>query len=170
MNINLLSDNNDFENNILVETLKEANDQIKDLQLKLDDYKWLDNAIIERTQLLDKRDRELNCLYSIIDTIKNNKNDINNMFQCIVNVIPEGFQNPEKTCVFLKIKNNTFYSSKYFESKNCFTLKRNNWRFNELVLQVCHKDKNNLNNFLLPEEIKLADHILDLINLILNLN
>jgi len=167
MNINLLSDNNDFKHEIFIESLKEANDQINDLQVKLDDYKWLDNALIERTHLLDKRDRELNCIFKLIETIKKNKNNYNNVFQLIANIIPEGFQNPELMSVLLKIKNLTFNSVNFSQSSNYHLSKKNDKNGNEITLQVFLNDKNNMNNFFLSEEINLINHILDLLCLIL---
>ena len=103
----------------LVEALGEAHQQVLDLQSQLAEYKWIEKAIRKRTKELSERIKELDCLYTISDWLCRPNYKLDDVLQGIVNVIPNGYQNPKSTWVRLDVGDKTFYSQG-FRSTPCF--------------------------------------------------
>ena len=158
-----MNNNNFIINDIssVTECLKEAHQQIINLENTIEEYKWLEGALINRTRLFDKRDRELNCIFLISEYIRDNKNNPENIYIFIVNNLISGFQHPELTSVLISISNITYTSKNYFNSSVFYSSEI----LKEIgVLTVNLKSTDTINNSFLTEEIKLIEFIAYLIS------
>ena len=144
----------------ILECLKEAHQQVIKLENALEEYRWLEEALINRTQLYDKRDRELNCIFSIFEFIKNNKNTPDLIINFVVDNLSSAFQNPEQTCVMIKIKSVEYLSANFFSSSFFYSKEIKDCGVIKIYI------KNDNNSFIL-EEIKLVDIVAYLISSIL---
>ena len=100
----------------LLAALREAHQQVLDLQGKLSEYKWIEGALRKRTKELSERVKELDCLFSISDMLRNRKLNLGELLQNITDIIPTAFQYPERTSVFLTIGNQVFRSQGFVDS------------------------------------------------------
>ena len=94
----------------LEEALREAHQQVLDLQSQLEEYRWTEAAIRRRTIELSERTKELECLYAIVDLLRHPGNPLADVLQGIVNVVPRGYQHPKRTWVRLEARGQGFCS------------------------------------------------------------
>ncbi|MFA5183331.1 MAG: hypothetical protein WC405_18610 [Syntrophales bacterium] len=87
----------------LTEVLREAHQEIIDLQFRLAEYEWVETALQKRTRELGERVKELECLYAISRCLCRSAADLPQMLQDIVNILPSGYQNPKLTWAQLEI-------------------------------------------------------------------
>ncbi len=97
----------------LVEALRDAHQEILDFQVKLAEYEWVESALRKRTRELNERVKELECLYSISNCLCRSNANLSKMLQDIVNIIPRGYQNPERTWAQLEVVGESFCSSQF---------------------------------------------------------
>ena len=100
----------------LLTALREAHQQVLDLQGQLSEYKWIEGALRKRTKELSERVKELDCLFSISDMLRNRKLNLEELLQNITDILPKAFQYPERTSVFLTIGNRVFRSEGFVDS------------------------------------------------------
>jgi predicted nucleotidyltransferase len=65
---------------------------------------------------LSERAKELNCLYNIEEILNNDKKDLDEIFQRVVEVIPPGWQYPEITGAKLQYGSNVYKTSNYLNT------------------------------------------------------
>lgn len=94
----------------LEEALREAHQEVLDLQAQLEEYRWTEAAIRRRTQELSERTKELDCLYKIVDLLHHPGNRLTDVLQGIVDAVPSGCQHPGRTWVRLAAGGRTFFS------------------------------------------------------------
>lgn len=99
--------------NDLVAALHEAQQEILDLQKQLEEYQWVESALEKRTNELNERVKELECLHSITYYISKPRNALDETLDKIVNILPSGYRNPAKTYVWLKLSKKSYYSSPF---------------------------------------------------------
>lgn len=97
----------------LADALREAHQEILDLQFELAEYKWVESALRSRTSELSERVKELECLYSISQFLCQRSTSLSEMLQDIVNTLPKGYQNPERTWACLEVSGKSFYSNQF---------------------------------------------------------
>ncbi len=97
----------------MTEVLRDAHQEILDLQFKLAEYEWVESAIRERTHELSERVKELECLYGISHCLCRSTARLAVMLQDIVNILPRGYQNPERTWAHLEISGESYCSSQF---------------------------------------------------------
>ena len=66
---------------------------------------------------LDKRVRELKCLYNVADIAERSDIDLDEPYKEIVNVLPGGWQYPEVTCARITINGKRYQTDNYGETK-----------------------------------------------------
>jgi PAS domain S-box-containing protein/putative nucleotidyltransferase with HDIG domain len=76
----------------------------------------LEAEVNKRTADLRKRVRELNCLYGISRIIGEKISSLETIYKDVVNLIPDGFQYPDITCVQLTIGDNTYSTPNWQET------------------------------------------------------
>lgn len=94
----------------LADALCEAHQEVLDLQSRLAEYEWLESALRVRTNELNERVKELECVHSISHCLLHRDNNLPKMLQDVVNVLPTGYQNPERTWAYLEVSGESFYS------------------------------------------------------------
>ena len=94
----------------LVDALREAHQEVLDLQFQLAEYEWLESALRMRTNELNERVKELECVYSISHCLWHRNISLSEMLQDVVNVLPKGYQNPERTWAGLEVSGESFCS------------------------------------------------------------
>lgn len=97
----------------LTEVLRDAHQEIVDLQFKLAEYEWVESALRERTRELSERVKELECLYAISHCLCRSSAGLAAMLQDIVNILPRGYQNPERTWAKLEISGESYCSLQF---------------------------------------------------------
>lgn len=100
----------------LLAALREAHQQVLDLQGQLSEYKWIEGALRKRTKELSERVKELDCLFYISDMLHNRKLNLGELLQNITDIIPTAFQYPERTSAFLTVGNRVFRSQGFVDS------------------------------------------------------
>jgi len=76
-----------------------------------------ENDLRQRTHELNKRIKELNCLYGISHLLEQQNLPFDKTIQGIVNLIPSSSQYPEFTCVRVKVQNQEFNTDNFEETK-----------------------------------------------------
>lgn len=66
---------------------------------------------------LNERVKELQCLYGITELVEDSGDDIQKIFQGIVNLIPPSWQYPEITCARMTFAGQQYYTGKFSETK-----------------------------------------------------
>ena len=100
----------------LLTALLEAHQQVLDLQGQLSEYKWIEGALRKRTKELSERVKELDCLFSISDMLRNRKLNLEELLQNITDTLITAFQYPESTSALLTVGNRVFRSQGFVES------------------------------------------------------
>jgi signal transduction histidine kinase len=67
----------------------------------------------QRTRYLSERVKELNCLYGISDLVVKPGISLNEIFQGVVDIIPQSWQHPEITCARIIFKDQEFTTKKF---------------------------------------------------------
>lgn len=97
----------------LTDALREAHQEILDLRLELAEYEWVDSALRKRTRELSERVKELECLHSISHCLCRLNISLSEILQDIVNTLPKGYQNPERTWAYLEVSRKSFCSYQF---------------------------------------------------------
>ena len=100
----------------LLAALREAHQQVLDLQGQLSEYKWIGGALRKRTKELSERVKELDCIFSISDMLRNRKLNLEELLQNITDTLITAFQYPESTSALLTVGNRVFRSQGFVES------------------------------------------------------
>ena len=87
-----------YQEQDLMQALKEAHEEVLTLQTKVGEYKWLEETLRMRTRELSERVKELGCLYTITTYLTNHNLTIDQMLDFVVREMPHGWQNPKATC------------------------------------------------------------------------
>ncbi|MBU0482836.1 MAG: hypothetical protein KKG47_17215 [Proteobacteria bacterium] len=145
----------------LIDALREAHQQVLELQAQRKEYHWLEEALHKRTRELSERVKELDCLYFIADCIRDRDFDLVELLRRIVAFLPRGFQNPERTWVTLSILCQTFQSSgfrqtAYFRDVKILTSTKQTGRLRICVSPPSHAPEIPL---FLREEIALVNTV-----------
>ncbi|MDD5642416.1 MAG: hypothetical protein PHX53_12255 [Syntrophales bacterium] len=97
----------------MTEVLRDAHQEILDLQFKLAEYEWVESALRDRTHELSERVKELECLYAISHCLCRSTARLAVMLQDIINILPQGYQNPELTWGKLEISGESYCSHQF---------------------------------------------------------
>jgi nitrate/nitrite-specific signal transduction histidine kinase len=100
----------DYSRQELIDALREAHQQVLNLQAQLAEYKWIEDALHRRTRELSERVKELDCLYSISECLRHRDDRLAEVLDRIVNLVPKGYQNPDRTCACVTVSDRTFRS------------------------------------------------------------
>ena len=100
----------------LISALREAHQEILELQNRLGEYEWLEGALRRRTNELNERLKELECLYAISNSLHVCGNSLDCVLGKIVNIIPTGYQYPCQTTSRLIVAGRTYFSSSFCET------------------------------------------------------
>lgn len=101
----------------LLNAIKEAHEELLAAHAKIEEYKWLENALRRRTWELNERVKELRCLYALSVCLNNSKLTLEQILDSVVKEIPQGWQNPKATCVRLIIKGKEYKSPNFHQTK-----------------------------------------------------
>ena len=83
--------------------------QIQDIT----ERKQAEEALRERTEELDERVKELNCLYGISNLVEKTDISLEEIFQGIVDLIPSSWQYPEITCSRMLLEDEEYKTAKF---------------------------------------------------------
>lgn len=100
----------------LLQALKEAHDEIRDLREQMAEMRWIETALRRRTGELGERVKELDCLFAIADCLRAQRASLDAVLQAIADTIPSGYQAPGRTWVELFVFGRRFRSSEFRES------------------------------------------------------
>ena len=103
----------------LLTALREAQKEILDLHAQLAEYRWLEEALRKRTRELSERVKELDCLYSISDSLRHPEVSLEQVLDDIVNTVPKGYQCPARTWTRLTVAGQVFCSRHFRETSYC---------------------------------------------------
>ncbi len=102
----------------LAQALRETHDEVLSLQAQLEEYRWIENALRKRTYDLSERVKELDCLYAISDCLRRRRLTLAETLQAIVDVIPTGYQDPERTWAELRVRNEVYLSTGFRKTQH----------------------------------------------------
>ena len=98
---------------LLLQSIKEAHEEILLLRGRLAEYKWLEEALRERTHELNERMKELESLYAISSCLMNRRLSFEQMINAVIKEMPRGWQCPQATCVRIVVNSREFASSNF---------------------------------------------------------
>jgi len=100
----------------LSEALKQAEQQIE--QFRESEQKLIKSRkiLVERTDQLRERVKELNCLYTISSIVEKQGLTLEEVLQQTVDVIPQAWQHPESACSRIVLGDLTFQSASFAET------------------------------------------------------
>lgn len=90
-----------YQEQDLMQALKEAHEEVLTLQAKVDEYEWLEEALRKRTREFNERVKELTCLYVISSCLTKRELTLEQKCECVVKEIPYGWQHPQAMGVHL---------------------------------------------------------------------
>ena len=145
----------------LLEALKEAQEQIENLDNRIAEYKWLEGALRKRTSELSERVKELDCLYAISLRLANPQGSLQKLLANVIDLMPQGWQYPKSTCVRLKLKDNEYQTSNFIESrlKQVTSIYKGNKRIGILEVHLVPSPIHDKHQPFLPQEKQLLDVI-----------
>lgn len=100
----------------LISALREAHQEVLELQNRLGDYEWLEGALRRRTIELNERFKELECLYAISNSLHVCGNSLDCVLGRIVNIMPTGYQYPCQTSSRLIVAGRIYFSTSFCET------------------------------------------------------
>lgn len=103
----------------LVDALREAHERVLELEAQLAEYKWIAEALRRRTRDLSERVKELDCLYSISDCLRDRSRSLKEVLERIVNLVPRGYQYPDRTSACITVSGQTFRSRDFRQTAHC---------------------------------------------------
>ena len=77
---------------------------------------WAKEALQKRTNDLDERLKELNCLYGISRLVEKSDTSIDKLIKEIINLIPHAWQYPEITCARVVLRGQEFMTDNFQET------------------------------------------------------
>lgn len=108
----------DISPQLLLQSIKDAHEEILLLRGRLAEYKWLEEALRERTHELNERMKELECLYAVSSCLMNHRLSFEQMMNAVIKEMPRGWQYPKATCVRIIVHGREF-ASPNFRSAPC---------------------------------------------------
>ncbi len=103
----------------LVDALREAHERVLELESQLAEYKWIAEALRRRTRDLSERVKELDCLFSISDCLRDRSRGLKEVLDRVVNLVPKGYQYPDRTCACITLSGQTFRSRGFCQTAHC---------------------------------------------------
>ncbi|MDZ4184270.1 MAG: hypothetical protein U1D97_04730 [Desulfuromonadales bacterium] len=152
----------------LIDALREAHQQVLELQAQRKEYHWLEEALRGRTQELSERVKELDCLYFITGCIHNRNSDLMELMRRIVAFLPRGFQSPEQTWASLSVLDQTFQSPGFCQTAYslCVKILANRRQTGHLQIYVSPSSHKRKALLFLTEETALVNTVSQWIGLI----
>ncbi len=98
---------------LLLQSIKDAHEEILLLRGRLAEYKWLEEALRERTHELNERMKELECLYAVSSCLMNHRLSFGQMMNALIKEMPRGWQYPKATCVRIVVGDREFASRNF---------------------------------------------------------
>lgn len=149
-----------YQEQNLMQALKEAHEEVLTLQAKVDEYKWLEEALRRRTRELNERVKELGCLYTIT-TCLTSHNLIDQMLDFIVKEMPYGWQNPKATCARIVLGEREYKSPRFHQTslKQSASICKDGRQIGMLEVHLLPEPILNDQKHFLPEEQKLLNAI-----------
>lgn len=93
----------------LAAALQEAHRQVRGLEARLDEYKWLEDSLRRRTRELNERVKELECLYAVGRSLPRAQS-LADLLLGVCESLPRGFQFPSATWAAVEIYGQRFHS------------------------------------------------------------
>ncbi len=87
------------------------------LNRELQRRKRIEEAVRQQTQELDKRVKELNCLYAISSLVDQPDISLAEIFQAVIELIPPAWQYPEITCARIIFQDQEFRTANFRETE-----------------------------------------------------
>ncbi|MEX2632844.1 MAG: PAS domain S-box protein [Balneolales bacterium] len=127
--------------------------------IDITDQKIIEKEKDEALKNLRERIKEQSCLHKI--TILNEQNlSIDNLLSQSAQLIPEGFQYPEKIAAEIELNGKIYQSSNYRVSENSLSIQRRCDKESQLKISVCYLAESNFKeNVFLKEENFLMESI-----------
>jgi len=150
----------------LLNALKEAQEELLVAHAKIEEYKWLENALRRRTWELNERDKELRCIYTLSGHLNNPEFNMEQILDSVVKEMPQGWQNPKATCVRLTIEGKEYKSANFrqTELKQTADIFRDGEQIGVLEVYLLPKSMLNCDQPFLNEEQNLLKTITLLIS------
>jgi len=101
----------------LLATIETMNQEIIELESKKGEDKWLAGALRRRTHDLSERMKELECLYGLLQLSVKQENPFCRGAEKMIQIIREGWQYPEATCVRIKWDKNEVKSLNFSDCR-----------------------------------------------------
>jgi len=108
---------NDLSKAALLDALRQAQDRIRELGGKIDEYKWLEDALRARTRDLSERTKELDCLHGISTLLVRYRRDLKDVMKDVVNLMPSAWQFSTITRVRVVLNGQEYRSKKFAETR-----------------------------------------------------
>jgi two-component system sensor histidine kinase/response regulator len=146
-------------NEELEATTEELRASNEELEATNEELRATNEKLQEREQELAKRVKELHCLISISNLVEKKGLSLPKIFQGIVEIIPPVWENPDRICARIALKNQEFKTSGFKETK---------WNLSESInvngdqigtLQVCFLTERSSPELFLKEEKELLKAI-----------
>ena len=103
----------DISPQLLLQSIKDAHEEILLLRGRLAEYKWLEEALRERTHELDERMKELECLYAVSSILMNRRLSFEQKMSAVLKEMPRGWQYPQATCARIVLDGREFTSRNF---------------------------------------------------------
>lgn len=78
--------------------------------------KQAEEALKEQSRILNERNKELRCLYTISRLVEDQDNSIDDILQGTVNILPYSWQYPEVACARVKFEDRTYVTGNFRET------------------------------------------------------
>jgi len=75
----------------------------------------LEAELRARSHALSERVKELECLHSVSDLLRNDRVELGEIFEMIVNVLPSAWQFPDSSCARISLKSRSYQSQNFRE-------------------------------------------------------
>ena len=107
----------DYSKEELVKIIHDLNKRMNELELVLEEYKWVEDALKKRTKVFSERVKELDCLYAISQLLTNPGTTIHDILSSVIRIVPSGWQYPEITCGRILWNNQEYKTDNFLETK-----------------------------------------------------
>ncbi|MFC1522570.1 hypothetical protein ACFL6Y_09190 [Elusimicrobiota bacterium] len=109
-------DHNDLNKEDLVRHVELLNREISKLQHSIKEADWVEGSLKQRTQLLNERIKELDCVYRAFRFLRKTGMSWSDKVQSIVDILPEAWQHSRSACARAIIHGREFATQGFQES------------------------------------------------------
>lgn len=102
----------------LAAALREMQRRVEELQGRLAESRWLEDALRRRTRELSERVKELDCLHAVSECLRGVDRAPESALGRVVNLLPAAFRDPERTVACLTVGGRRYCSPGFRPSEH----------------------------------------------------